>query len=191
MLFAAAVILALGTLWIYRENRSHQAAQAEPPPTAVDVPAQRTQPAEQAETSAGEINSPDETPAVTESVAAAPPVTVEPTPVEPAPVAPQPVAADPGELELLVTPWADVEWAENLDTGERFPLEATAPTRITLPAGRYRLRVSNPYSGSPVDIEIDVRAGESTSVQRTLPGFDATRIVDEILAEEIPRGDRE
>jgi hypothetical protein len=90
----------------------------------------------------------------------------------------------PATLNLLVMPWANVRWIENLDTGERTPSEATTPARLQLPEGRYRLRLANPYVPNPIDIETEVRASQINEVRRTLPGYDAASLAGEILTGE-------
>jgi hypothetical protein len=86
-----------------------------------------------------------------------------------------------GSLTVLVMPWADIEWIENLDTGERVPGDRSAPARLELAQGRYRLRLVNPYARGPLELDALVIAGEVATVQATLPGFDAAAIVREML----------
>jgi len=90
----------------------------------------------------------------------------------------------PGTLDVLVMPWANVAWIESLDTGKRIPSDASTPVRLELPAGRYRLRLVNPYVGKPFDLEAGVRAGKVEEIRYTLPGFDARGLAREILARE-------
>ena len=102
----------------------------------------------------------------------------------------RPAAPAPrGALKVLVMPWANIAWIENLDTGERLPSDESTPVRLELPAGRYRLRLVNPYVSSPLDLDAVVRAGESTVIRRAMPGFDAAELAREILASEISRGE--
>ena len=86
-----------------------------------------------------------------------------------------------GSLTVLVMPWAEIEWIENRDTGERVPGGRSAPARLELAEGRYRLRLVNPYARGPLEIDAVVTAGEPSTVKATLPGFDAAAIVREML----------
>jgi hypothetical protein len=97
------------------------------------------------------------------------------------PAAPPDDGMPTGSLTVLAMPWADIEWIENLDTGERVQGERSAPARLELAQGRYRLRLVNPYSRGPLEIDAVVTAGEVATVQATLPGFDAAAIVREML----------
>ena len=100
---------------------------------------------------------------------------------EPEPAAPPDDGVPTGSLTVLAMPWADIEWIENLDTGERVQGDRSAPARLELAQGRYRLRLVNPYSRGPLEIDAVVTAGEVATVQATLPGFDAAAIVREML----------
>jgi len=100
------------------------------------------------------------------------------------PAAPDARPAPAGSLSVLVMPWADIEWIENLDTGQRQPSDRSAPARLDLPPGRYRLRLVNPYSDRPLDLDAVVNSGQDTAVRRTMPGFDASEMAREILRQE-------
>lgn len=124
-----------------------------------------------------------------------------PIPLEPEPAAvvaekPEPAAqpAPPpprGALSVRVMPWANIEWIENLDTGERLPSDQTTPVTLELPAGRYRLRLANPYTSAPLDLDTLVLGNEVTEIRRTIPGFDAGALAREILDHDRSRGDKQ
>ncbi len=102
----------------------------------------------------------------------------------------EPVAATPppqGELSVLVMPWANIDWIENLETGEMLPSGAATPARLELPAGRYRLRLVNPYAEHQVDLEAVVRGNQLTEVRKTMPGFDPEALAREIVNREEER----
>jgi len=107
--------------------------------------------------------------------AVVPPPVDAPAPTEPAPA---------GSLTVLVMPWANIEWIENLESGERVPSDDVTPVRLDLPAGRYRLRLNNPYTTGPLDVDAEVRAGQVSVVRRTLAGFDPGELTREILSRE-------
>jgi hypothetical protein len=92
-----------------------------------------------------------------------------------------------GSLAVLVMPWADIEWIENLDSGERVEDGRAAPARLALSPGRYRLRLVNPYAAGPLEVDAVVKPGELSTLRATLPGFDAAAIAREILAGETGR----
>jgi serine/threonine-protein kinase len=101
---------------------------------------------------------------------------------EPVPPAPT------GTLSVLVMPWAEIEWIENVETGERLPGNTTTPVRLELPAGHYRLHLVHPYTSGSLDLDAVVRADRTEVIQRTLPGFDAAALAREIIAAEAARG---
>ena len=109
----------------------------------------------------------------------------EPKPGPPVlPVAPAPT----GSLDVLVMPWARIEWIENLATGERSTTEISSPARLELPAGKYRLHLVHPHAPAPLELDVIVREGRTGSIRRTMPGFDPGDLAREILAVEVAKG---
>ena len=121
---------------------------------------------------------------------------IEPDPEPTTVVAEEPAVAQPaappprGSLSVRVMPWANIEWIENLETGDRLPSDQTTPVTLELPAGRYRLRLVNPYVAAPLDIDALVRGNEVSEIRRTIPGFDAGALAREILDHDRPRGEK-
>ena len=99
---------------------------------------------------------------------APPPPEPEPTAAvtepDPEPKAKPALPALRGALSVRVMPWANIEWIENLDSGERVPSDQTTPVTLDLPAGRYRLRLANPYASVPLDLDAVVRGKDRKSV---------------------------
>ena len=180
-----AVVLGLLGTRLWQDNES-----SEPllPAGDAGVPEPLTR---EASPAAPTIASPEEKPNLPDPEIESDP---EPTTVvaeEPEPVA-QPAAPPPrGSLSVRVMPWANIEWIENLETGERLPSEETTPVTLELPAGRYRLRLVNPYVAAPLDIDAVVRGNEVSEIRRTIPGFDAGALAREILDHDRSRGENQ
>ncbi len=173
----AAVLGAVGAVTLAVLFSGNDAEPVSTPPP-LDVPA-----------IAESIEQPQESPSPTqESVAEAEPVAEQEPDPPPVVVQSRPVAPPPlGNLTLSIMPWATIEWIENIDTGERSPSGVTTPVQLELPAGRYRLRVSSPYVGEPLELETIVRGRQTTILRRTLTGFDPVTLAGEILAAEEER----
>ncbi len=164
---ALTVLAVVGVLGLRRGEREATPPAvttiAEPAP----VPTESVEPLPDPGTDAAPATAPTPEPAVEEPAAETPVVAAAPPP--------------PGLLDVRVMPWANIEWIENVATGERVPSDRAAPVRLRLPAGRYRLRVVNPYSERSVDLDATVAAGETRVVRHTMPGFDAAQLAGDIL----------
>ena len=193
-LVAAIVLLVVAAFFFWKASDRPGSTASATQPESVDAPA----PAIDAPAPAIDAPAPTPTPAT-----AAPPepeVVVESRVPEPAPertetvalpVAPDPAPAAPlprGRLDVLVMPWANIEWIENIETGERLPSDVTTPARLELPIGRYRLHLVNPYVTTPLDVETTVRAGEIGEIRRSIAGLDAAELAAEILTREAATG---
>jgi serine/threonine protein kinase len=194
---AFAAISTLGIMWLAgnRVERTEVPSTADAPSGAGTVP----------ETTAKRVAEPTEQvgPVFMETVVADPlspkpetavadpaPETATPTPA-PAGAAPQPAPSiATGVLNVLVMPWARIEWLENLETGERVTINRVTPARLELPAGRYRLHLINPNTEGPLEVEAVVRADRTGEIRRSLPGFDATELAGEILNRSTSPGER-
>ena len=86
------------------------------------------------------------------------PVVSDSAPADAAPVD----AAQVGKLRVSTSPWAEVWHAE------RGTLCRETPCTVELPAGKYRLRLSNPVAGVGMWIEITVREAQVTTVRESL-----------------------
>jgi serine/threonine-protein kinase len=80
-----------------------------------------------------------------------------PTP-RPAPLAATASTAEPGELVILVKPWATI-WLNNKQVG-------ATPFRKKLPSGRYVVRLANEDLGKNETIGITVESNKTTSLGR-------------------------
>lgn len=88
-----------------------------------------------------------------------------------------------GSLILNVAPWARVDSIIRADSGEPISVEEnlTTPCVVSLPPGRYRVRVSNPYFNEPLEFEVSVTAGEPSRVYKQLPDFDPEKELSEAI----------
>lgn len=71
---------------------------------------------------------------------------------------PPPVARAPGELVVLVKPWATL-WLDGTPVGE-------TPYRVSLPAGRHSLRLVNEERGKNEWVTVTVMPGKATTIER-------------------------
>lgn len=67
-------------------------------------------------------------------------------------------ATEPGRLSVVVKPWA-ILWIEGKVIGQ-------TPYRAPLPAGRYRIRITNEDAGKDETMTVTVTANKTTTVER-------------------------
>jgi serine/threonine protein kinase len=79
-----------------------------------------------------------------------------------------------GSLILNVVPWANVDSITRVDTVEAILIEQDliTPCVVTMPPGRYRVQVSNPYFQGSLEFEVSITAGEPSVIHKQLPTFD-------------------
>ena len=79
-----------------------------------------------------------------------------------------------GSLILNIVPWANVDSISRIDTVEAILIEQdlTTPCVVPMPPGKYRVRVSNPYFQGSLEFEVNITAGETSVIHKTLPTFD-------------------
>lgn len=94
----------------------------------------------------------------------------------------------PGELVVLVMPWARIVAIEDLDRGGRDAISVTTPARLRLREGRYRIELDNPHASAPITIETQIASGRTRVVRQTMPGFEARALAESVLARE-PHGE--
>jgi serine/threonine-protein kinase len=78
-------------------------------------------------------------------------------PRPPPPPAP-PVVQAPGVLVVVVKPWATL-WIDGKQVGE-------TPYRVSLPAGRHRLRLVNEERGKSEWATVTITPGRTTTIER-------------------------
>lgn len=90
-----------------------------------------------------------------------------------------------GLILLTATPYGRLEKILNVDTRRSFDLatgeDAETPLRLTLPAGKYEITLSNPQSKSSKTLEVKVQAKQSTSAHASLQTVDTKALTEEIF----------
>jgi hypothetical protein len=110
------------------------------------------------------------------------PVTVT-TPAETAGTTMNVAAALPGPGELLINalPWGSVTSVRDAAGVERLTGgPADTPLVLSLPAGEYKVRVTNPNSNTSVELDATVKAGATSRYEAELDRIDAESYVDGI-----------
>jgi hypothetical protein len=93
-----------------------------------------------------------------------------------------PVVAE-SQMALNVSPWANVESIQSLDNNqeEQLSRQMVTPCVVSLPPGRYLIRVQNPFYETPMEFEVDLQAGQTHEVFKQLPGVDLESEIDNLL----------
>jgi len=90
-----------------------------------------------------------------------------------------------GLILLTASPYGRLEKILNVDTRRSFDLatgeDAETPLRLTLPAGKYEITLSNPQSKSSKTLEVQVEAKRSTSAHASLQTIDTKALTEEIF----------
>jgi serine/threonine-protein kinase len=88
------------------------------------------------------------------------------------------VAGPPVPIDVVVAPWARIERFERRDAdGAWRPVPLTenlTPLRLSVPAGRYRMRLSHPDVATQEEVEFTVAEEGGRPVRHVLAGFDPT-----------------
>lgn len=91
------------------------------------------------------------------------------------PVSEQPTALGAeGRLGVAVVPWARILEAVSADGATHLAIDDTTPALLSLPAGRWTLRLTHPSAAEEFTLVADVTAGAITTVRGKVPGL-ATR----------------
>ena len=132
-------------------------------------------------TAAYVVSQPDDPPAGQSAQAPAP----EAVPPTPPPTPEPPVAADPPTpVTVDIRPWARVRIVPATD-GVEVPTEPLyTPFTIDLPPGDYSFECENGGLTRAVTYPLTVATGKPQFVIRTMPGFDAAKVVDALLAQQ-------
>jgi len=90
-----------------------------------------------------------------------------------------------GYVSLNILPWAEVTKITNEHGEEVSGLgnegeKMITPCRLSLPAGKYSIQLSNPQLSASLEIPVAVETGRTEVVTRTLPGFDYREILSRI-----------
>jgi hypothetical protein len=93
-------------------------------------------------------------------------------------------AASMGSLVVDIRPWARVRIV-SADPNVPAPAETRyAPFAIDLPPGDYTLECENDGVNRAAKFAVKVIEGKPQYVTRSMPGFNATKIVDAILSQQ-------
>ena len=95
------------------------------------------------------------------------------------------MAEGDGLILLTASPYGRLEKILNVETRRSFDLakgeDAETPLRLTLPAGKYEITLSNPQSKSSKTLEVQVEAKQSTSAHASLQTIDTKALTEEIF----------
>jgi len=90
-----------------------------------------------------------------------------------------------GLILLTASPYGRLEKILNVETRRSFDLatgeDAETPLRLTLPAGKYEITLSNPQSNSSKTLEVQVQAKQATSAHASLLKVDTKALTEEIF----------
>ena len=83
-----------------------------------------------------------------------------------------------GSVSINALPWAEVTKIESSD-GQIISIEEKllTPCRLSLPAGRYKVHLSNPDYHSSLVVSVTVQEEQNTVVKETMPGFDYEQVL--------------
>ncbi len=83
-----------------------------------------------------------------------------------------------GSISINALPWAEVTKIESSD-GQIVSIEEKllTPCRVSLPAGRYNVHLSNPDYHSSLVVSVTVQEEQNAVVKETMPGFDYEQIL--------------
>src|SRR5207245_7237798 len=92
------------------------------------------------------------------------------------------VIPPPGSVVLEIAPWANIDAVTTKASGKPASAGCTVtPCVITLPAGEYHVRASNPNFPGSLDFDVVVEAGGVRNVRQAIPGFKPEDEVSKIL----------
>jgi len=98
---------------------------------------------------------------------------------------PSGVSEGDGLILLTASPYGRLEKILNVETRRSFDLaageDAETPLRLTLPAGKYEITLSNPQSKASKTLEVQVEAKRSTSAHVKLQAIDTKALTEEIF----------
>jgi serine/threonine protein kinase len=93
------------------------------------------------------------------------------------------LVADTGTLVLNALPWGRVERiVDAAGTPMTLPQESHTPLRLALPAGTYKVEISNPRLPSPREVEVTIRLGETAEQTVSLLPTNADAYLERVLA---------
>ena len=142
-----------------------QASNPEPPPVTTIPP----------------TSEPPPPPPPTDPTAVTP--TTTPT-TEPPPTADPPAPASMSTVYIDIRPWARVKITTSIPN-VTLPAEAQyVPFAIDLPAGDYNLEAENGGLNRATTFQLKVAEGGAQSYVRSMPGFNATKIVESLLGQD-------
>ncbi len=93
---------------------------------------------------------------------------------------PEPIAAGKGEIFLNVVPWATIESITDESNINIEVAQANAPCRLRLPAGKYRIVLSNPELNQKKEVELAVEDGATNTYNLNLTEWDEDFIMKEL-----------
>jgi hypothetical protein len=146
------------------QEQPPQASNPEPPPVTTIPPTSQPPP-----------------PPTTDPNATTP--TTTPT-TEPPPPADPPAPASMSTVYIDIRPWARVKITTSIPN-VTLPAEAQyVPFAIDLPAGDYNLEAENGGLNRAMTFQLKVAEGGAQSYVRSMPGFNATKIVESLLGQD-------
>jgi hypothetical protein len=87
-----------------------------------------------------------------------------------------------GSVVLDIAPWANIDAITKKADGKAASGGCTVtPCVISLPAGEYHVRASNPNFQGPLEFDLTVEAGGIREVRQAIPGFKPEDEVSKIL----------
>ena len=92
------------------------------------------------------------------------------------------VTPSPGSAVLEIAPWANIDAVTTKASGKPASAGCTVtPCVITLPAGEYHVRASNPNFPGTLEFDVVVEARGVRNVRQAIPGFKPEDEVSKIL----------
>ncbi len=96
-----------------------------------------------------------------------------------------------GILLLNALPWGRVESiTDAAGAGVALGAESRTPLRLSLPAGSYTVSLVNPRTASQQEVELEIRAAETTRTTVELASVDVESYLERVLLGPLPPGSR-
>ncbi len=85
----------------------------------------------------------------------------------------------PGYAQVVTVPWAQIVSVKD-PAGKTLDLQGQTPLRLELPPGHYSIELKNDQGAGQV--EVDIKAGETTRVNYAFPQVNVNALVDELVS---------
>ena len=93
----------------------------------------------------------------------------------------RPLSLPAATVVIDVSPWASLSIVRKSDGQAVGDKEIITPSVMTLPAGVYRVRASNPDYPERFEFEVDLSNGPIQQVHRAMPQFEAEKEIGRIF----------